>query len=137
MDDGPEIKPVDKRERRVLTPKQLAANRLNAKKGGRPKGLLNKNRRELRDRIRARDGDIVSRLFFLLYKGESHAVQLSAARELLDRGYGRPVQLAAVGVGGEGQAIIQVVTGVPRRNDFLPSMPMPGSADTPSATRMH
>jgi hypothetical protein len=63
MDDGPEIKPVDKRERRVLTPKQLAANRLNAKKGGRPKGLLNKNRRELRDRIRAREGDIVSRLF--------------------------------------------------------------------------
>jgi hypothetical protein len=130
MNDGHGIKP-----RRTATPKQLAAWRANGRKGGRPKGKLSPYRAALRDVIQSRQPEIVAKLFELMHRGESHAIKLAAARELLDRGWGRPVQLTAVGVGGEGPAIIQVVTGVPRRDDFLPSMP--SSADSPSATRMH
>jgi hypothetical protein len=52
MDEAAEFKTPAKRERRVLTAAQLAANRKNAQKAGRPKGLLNKNRRDLRSAMR-------------------------------------------------------------------------------------
>ena len=85
---------------------------------GRPKGKPNRERISLRDRIRMSEAEIVDRLIFLMRKGENHTVQLAACRELLDRGYGRPMQVAAVGIGNEGgPATIIVHTGVPRRVD--------------------
>jgi hypothetical protein len=95
------------------TEAQSAASRINgAKARGRPKGKMSKARITLMERIRMSEPEIVKRLMFLMRKGENHAVQLAACRELLDRGYGRPFQAVAVGM--EGGGTVDVFTGVPR-----------------------
>jgi hypothetical protein len=118
----------------IPTKKTVQARINGAKSRGRPKGSLGKTTLALRDRVRASQEEIVSRLFFLLHEGENHAVQLAAARELLDRGWGKPVQMAAVGIGGEDGSAVQILvtTGVPRLEPAAPCFP--GTPRTDSLT---
>jgi hypothetical protein len=85
-----------------MTEAALAANRANAQKAGRPPG---KEKIELRDRIRARETDIVEHLFHLAFHAQSETAQVGSLRELLDRGWGP-------GVDGLGPVMLQVCTGV-------------------------
>jgi hypothetical protein len=55
-------------KRKTMTPGALTANRANGTKGGRPSG---REKIELRDRIRARETDIVEHLFHLAFHAQS------------------------------------------------------------------
>lgn len=114
----------------ALKAKKSELARINGKLGGRPKGAMSRAKITLRERVRMSQEEIVTRLFFLLHKGENHGVQLAAARELLDRGWGKPAQAVAVGIGGPdgGPVTILVDTGVPRRELEAPTIEqLPGS----------
>lgn len=100
------------RQRGRLSESALAANRANAAKGGRPAGKMNAEKIALRDRIRAREEEIVSHMFHLAFHGESESVQLGALHGLFDRGWGRPVQ-PHDGDGEGGPITFLVNTGVP------------------------
>jgi hypothetical protein len=110
--------------RHTVTAKQLAANRANAKKAGRPKGKPNLDRRWLGERVRKSAPEIFKHLMRLARHGESHAVQLAAARELLDRGYGRPMQVAAVeGESGPVRWIVSWATSDDECREVLAGLP--------------
>jgi hypothetical protein len=57
--------------------------------------------------------DAIKELARLALHAESEAVQVAACKELLDRAIGKAVQPLS-GADGEGPAVIQVITGVPR-----------------------
>src|SRR2546430_14175576 len=95
-------------KRKTMTPRALTANRANGTKGGRPSG---REKIELRDRIRARETDIVEHLFHLAFHAQSETAQVGSLRELLDRGWGRPFQ-PVTGADGLGPVVLQVCTGV-------------------------
>lgn len=55
--------------------------------GGRPTGLA-----EVRDLARAQAPKAIARLTVLMHQAAAEMVRVAAARELLDRGYGKPAQ---------------------------------------------
>ena len=59
---------------------------------GRPKGALNRSTLEVREAARAYTAEALAKLAAIMRHGTSEAVQIMAAKELLDRGYGRPAQ---------------------------------------------
>ena len=59
---------------------------------GRPKGALNRSTLEVREAARAYTAEALAKLAAIMRHGTSEAAQLLAAKELLDRGYGRPAQ---------------------------------------------
>ena len=59
---------------------------------GRPKGALNRSTLEVREAARAYTAEALAKLAAIMRHGTSEAVQILAAKELLDRGYGRPAQ---------------------------------------------
>ncbi len=85
----------------MATPAQLKAARENGKKGGRPKGLASIEADKMREYIAARVAEkgeaIVSVLLKKGLKGD-----ISAIRELFDRGFGRAPQSMDVTSKGEG-----------------------------------
>jgi hypothetical protein len=95
-------------KRKTMTPGALTANRANGSKSGRPSGP---EKIELRDRIRARETDIVERLFHLAFHAQSEKAQVGSLRELLDRGWGRSFQ-PVTGADGLGPVMLQFCTGV-------------------------
>ena len=66
------------------------------KTGGRTKGTPNKMTAEIRSAAQLHGSAAIAKLVSLMDEGDTHQVQLAAARELLDRGYGRPMQSVAV-----------------------------------------
>lgn len=76
-DNSPKIEPLRKKR---------------AKTGGRQKGSKNKSAGDVKALARLHGPDAIARLVSIMTAGESHAVQVSAARELLDRGYGKAAQ---------------------------------------------
>lgn len=104
-----------------MTEPKVGVNRGNAGKG-RPKGSLNKSTRSLKELAREHTEKALNTLVSIMAGGEGvpPAAQVAAAKELLDRGYGKastvlsgdedggPIELATtielVGVrpGGEG-----------------------------------
>ena len=59
---------------------------------GRPKGALNRSTLEVREAARAYTAEALAKLAAIMRHGTSDAAQIMAAKELLDRGYGRPSQ---------------------------------------------
>ena len=59
---------------------------------GRPKGALNRSTLEVREAARAYTAEALAKLAAIMRHGTSEAVQILAAKELLDRGCGRPAQ---------------------------------------------
>lgn len=62
---------------------------------GRPKGSKNKATKELKDLCRQYTDEAVKELARLARKAESEQARVSAIRELLDRGHGKPTQVVA------------------------------------------
>jgi hypothetical protein len=63
--------------------------------GGRQKGTPNKATADIRAAARDYAPQALETLIKLLQREDSPASQLGAARELLDRGFGKPTQLVA------------------------------------------
>ena len=59
---------------------------------GRPKGALNRSTLEVREAARAYTAEAIKTLASIMRHGTTEAAQILAAKELLDRGYGRPAQ---------------------------------------------
>ena len=59
---------------------------------GRPKGALNRSTLEVREAARAYTAEAIETLASIMRHGTTEAAQILAAKELLDRGYGRPSQ---------------------------------------------
>ncbi len=62
---------------------------------GRPKGALNRSTLEVREAARAYTAEALAKLAAIMRHGTTEAAQILAAKELLDRGYGRPAQAAS------------------------------------------
>ncbi len=75
------------------------------RKVGRPVGALNRRTASARDQAEALAEAAFDTVAFIMEFGESEAVRLSAAREILDRAFGKPP--AAVAVSGDTQLTIR------------------------------
>jgi hypothetical protein len=62
------------------------------KTGGRKAGTPNRATRSMNDIARGYGPRVIEKLWMICENGESDAAKVSAARELLDRGYGKPAQ---------------------------------------------
>lgn len=75
----------------ALTQKQLEANRRNAVKGGRPKGVRSIEKEKMKDyiaqKVAEHGEEIVAVLLRKMREGD-----IAAIRELFDRGFGKPGQ---------------------------------------------
>jgi hypothetical protein len=80
---------------------------------GRPKGASNKATAELQDMARHHGASATEQLAHLMTHATSEAAQVAAARELLDRGYGRPTQ-AITGDPDGAPIALAIYTGVER-----------------------
>jgi hypothetical protein len=60
------------------------------KTGGRKPGIPNKATRELKELAQPYAPEAIATLCEIMQHGETEAARVAAARELLDRGYGRP-----------------------------------------------
>lgn len=65
---------------------------------GRPKGSKNKATTEIKKIAQAHGKEAIDQLVLLVAHGKPHATRVAAAKELLDRGYGRPAQETTVDV---------------------------------------
>ena len=84
----------------------MAMNHVGKRPGaGRPPGALNRLTRPIRELAAEQGAASIARLIQLRDEAESEQVRLVAARELLDRGYGRPRQMLAM----EDQSTIIIV----------------------------
>jgi hypothetical protein len=85
----------------------------NLNRKGRPAGSTNKVTREIRDAAKAFGPEALNAIAKIMIEGEQESNRLAAAKEMLDRGFGKSTQMVATDeeVGGFN---IQVVTGVPR-----------------------
>lgn len=62
------------------------------KTGGRQKGTPNKTTAEMRELARRHGPEALASIVVLMNLSQSDQIRLAAARELLDRGYGKPAQ---------------------------------------------
>jgi hypothetical protein len=62
------------------------------KTGGRAAGTPNKATADLKTTAREYGPRVIEKLWGICEKGESDQAKINAARELLDRGYGKPAQ---------------------------------------------
>jgi len=91
----------------------MEANRLNGKKGGRPKGTRNHEIGALNRKFLKSCPEALETLLWHMRHSENDAIRVACAREILDRGLGRPVRSIDRQAG---QILDQlcVITGVPR-----------------------
>jgi len=73
------------------------ANTTGKKFGGRKMGTPNKSTSEIRALAQEYGPEAIRRLVSLMRQRDDHKVQLAAAKELLDRGYGRPMEVVESG----------------------------------------
>lgn len=59
---------------------------------GRPKGALNKSTKDIKALAQKHGPRAINTLVSIMDAGETQAVRVAAARELLDRGYGKAAQ---------------------------------------------
>ncbi len=76
------------------------------RRGGRQKGVPNKATAELKDLARQYTCEALEALVKILRESESDQAKVSAAREVLDRGYGK----ATTVIGGDASAPLTVTT---------------------------
>lgn len=76
---------------------------------GRPPGRLNTATQIMRATIselaREHTQEALETVLAVMREGETDAIRLAAAVQLLDRGYGRPAQAVAVSAGREGEGL--------------------------------
>ena len=85
------------------------------KTGGRKAGTPNKSTAEVKAIAGKYGPDAIARLAHLMINAESEQAQVAAAKELLDRAYGKSTQPISGDEDGDPiRQIIQVMTGVPR-----------------------
>jgi hypothetical protein len=85
-------------------------------RGGRKTGTPNKITTEVRDLARQHGAKVIDELARLATAAQSEQARVAAIKELLDRAYGKSPQ-AFTGDSGEGPVMLQIVTGVSRRED--------------------
>lgn len=73
----------------------MAAPKGHPRYGGRAKGTPNKATRDLKAIAREYTSEAMSTLVALLKRDDAPAAQLGAAKEILDRGYGKATQVIA------------------------------------------
>lgn len=86
----------------------------------------------MRELARALGPNAIARLAHLMDNAESEAVQVAAARELLDRGYGRPAQTVEL-EGGPTQSVYVIALNNPTRDPLarvIETSPSPSGDDT-------
>lgn len=88
---------------------------------GRKKGIPNKATAELKDLARQYTSEALEALVKILRESESDQAKVSAAREVLDRGYGKATTM----IGGDPTAPLSVVT----RIELVGVMPDGNSAN--------
>jgi hypothetical protein len=86
------------------------------RRGGRQAGTPNRATAEIKGLARMHGADAIKLLAHVMVNGTSEAVQIAAARELLDRGFGRPTQALAGDPDGAPVALV-IYTGVERDPD--------------------
>jgi len=62
------------------------------KSGGRKAGTLNKATRDIKELARAHGPEVIEGLIRLFREADGDAARIAAAREILDRGYGKATQ---------------------------------------------
>jgi hypothetical protein len=85
---------------------------------GRPKGTKNKSNRTLREHILTHVIEIVTILMEIARRGDTDAARVIAARELLDRGFGKP-GLAEGENAGQAATMVHVITRHVSRDDHI------------------
>ena len=65
---------------------------LGKKTGGRVKGTPNKSTDEIKALAQQHGPKALERLIWLAENADNQAIQVSACKEILDRGYGKPIQ---------------------------------------------
>ena len=78
------------------------------KTGGRKKGTPNHATVEIKELARSHCADAIAKIVSLMHSAVNEQVQMAAAKELIDRGYGKAVQAIEADVKAE--VCIQVVT---------------------------
>jgi hypothetical protein len=81
---------------------------------GRKPGVPNKSTAELKALAQAYGPAAIELLAKVMKTGSNETVRIAAARELLDRGYGRPVQQVAGDPDGEPVTVQTIITGIMR-----------------------
>ena len=74
---------------------------------GRPKGALNKSTRDIKALAQKHTPGALKTLVSVMSKSDSDAARVSAAKELLDRGYGKSPQ-PQTGEGGTGPVLLAI-----------------------------
>jgi hypothetical protein len=85
-------------------------------KGGRPKGRLNKATAEVKKLAQKHGKEAVKTLVKLMQTGETQTIKLAAAKELIDRAYGKASQ-AVEHTGPQGDPIQVFIHQLPPRPD--------------------
>ena len=88
------------------------------KTGGRTAGTPNKTTAEIRDVARRHAGTALAELARIMTNSVSDSARIAAARELLDRAYGKSPQ-AMTGEGGEGPQRLEVAWSDTLFSDFI------------------
>lgn len=103
------IQSTTHQKRKTMTPAALEANRRNAQMGaGRRKGPMSDERLSFKEACCANDMQYIEVLNRIALHSPNEGFQLTAIRDLFDRGHGRPVQ-AVEGTGVGGAIAFQVV----------------------------
>lgn len=84
--------------------------------GGRKKGTPNKATAEVKALAQCWGEQAISTLATLMEKGDTDQVRISAARELLDRGYGRPRQSMELDAAIRGPSLLEILTSLNERD---------------------
>ena len=100
------------------------------KTGGRQKGTPNKNTADLKALASKHGPAALKAIRALAETAEAEQVRLSAWRELLDRGYGKPPQYSEIGSKGGAPMTLVVETGVPARAIEPPMVDITPDTDT-------
>jgi hypothetical protein len=74
------------------------------KSGGRQKGTVNKNTADIKALAQQYGAQAIETLVTLMQQADSAQAQIAAAKELLDRGYGKPVQANEI-TGKDGESL--------------------------------
>lgn len=98
----------------MATEAQINANRENAKKGGRKKGIATVEREKAKDYIAQRIGEYMPEIFDVLI-GKALDGDVPATKELFDRAWGKARQ--DLGFDPTKPLIIQISEAIARKND--------------------
>jgi hypothetical protein len=84
-----------------MTDRRDMSRKGRGKTGGRAKGVLNKVTRDVRDLAQAYGPQVIEGLWKIFRESDSETSRIAAAKELLDRAYGRPAMAIAGDPKGE------------------------------------